>query len=264
MPYETLLLESSEHVATITLNRPDKRNSINTQMIADLQSALDDVETTHARVVILTGAGKSFCAGMDLSLLQAIATQSPSENQEDSRRMAKLFRRIWSYTKPMIAAVNGHALAGGCGIATLCDFTVAVPEAKFGYTEVKIGFLPAIVSVFLTRQIGEKRARDLLLTGRLVDGPEAKELGLVNEIVPADKLMKRVNELAEVLIAASPISITRAKRLLVSAAADSLDAELERAVLENAHIRHTPDFKEGLASFLEKRKPIWQDGSEKP
>jgi len=263
MAYETLLVESSEHVAMITLNRPDKRNSINTQMIADLQSALDAVEITHARVVVLTGAGKAFCAGMDLALLQAIATQSPSENQEDSRRMAKLFRRIWSYSKPMIAAVNGHALAGGCGIATLCDFTIAVPEAKFGYTEVKIGFLPAIVSVFLTRQIGEKRARDLLLTGRMVDGPEAKELGLVNEIVSAERLMARVNELAEVLIAASPSSITRAKRLLVSTAAASVDADLERAVLENAHLRHTPDFKEGVASFLEKRKPIWQDDTEK-
>jgi methylglutaconyl-CoA hydratase len=263
MPYETLLLESTDHTATITLNRPDKRNSINTQMIADLQSALEAVEKTPARVVILTGAGMVFCAGMDLSLLQAIATQSPSENQEDSRRMAKMFRRIWSYSKPLIAAVNGHALAGGCGIATLCDFTIAVPEAKFGYTEVKIGFLPAIVSVFLTRQIGEKRARDLLLTGRLVEAPEAKELGLINEIIPADKLMQRVNELAEVLIAASPASVTRAKRLLVSAAAASLDADLERAVLENARMRCTPDFKEGIASFLEKRKPIWQDGTEK-
>src|ERR1700690_3310499 len=110
MPYETLLLESSGHVATITLNRPDQRNTINTPMIADLQTALDEVEETHARVVILTGAGKAFCAGMDLALLQSIATQSPSENQEDSRRMANLFRRIWSYSKPMIAAVNGHAL----------------------------------------------------------------------------------------------------------------------------------------------------------
>ncbi len=263
MPYETLLLESSEHTATITLNRPDKRNSINTQMIADLQSALDAVEITPARVVILTGAGKVFCAGMDLSLLQAIASQSPSENQEDSRRMAKLFRRVWSYSKPLIAAVNGHALAGGCGIATLCDFTIAVPEAKFGYTEVKIGFLPAIVSVFLTRQIGEKRARDLLLTGRLVEAAEAKELGLVNEIVAPGKLMSRVNELAEVLIAASPVSVTRAKRLLVSAAAATLDADLERAILENAHMRSTRDFKEGIASFLEKRKPIWQDDTEK-
>jgi len=259
MPFETLILDTAQHVATITLNRPDKRNSINTQMIADLQSALDAIEQTHARVVILTGAGSSFCAGMDLAMLQAIATQSPSENQEDSRRLAKLFRRIWSYSKPMIAAVNGHALAGGCGLATLCDFTIAVPEAKFGYTEVKIGFLPAIVSVFLTRQIGEKRTRDLLLTGRLVEASEFKDLGLVNEIVPADRLIARVHELAQVLIAASPASITRAKRLLVSAAAASLDADLERAVLENARMRATPDFKEGLASFLEKRKPVWQD-----
>jgi len=263
MAYETLLVDFTEHIATITINRPDKRNAINTQMIAELQSALDAIEKTHARVVVLTGAGSVFCAGMDLSLLQAIATQSPSANQEDSRRMAKMFRRIWSYTKPMIAAVNGHALAGGCGIATVCDFTVAVPEAKFGYTEVKIGFLPAIVSVFLTRQIGEKRTRDLLLTGRVVEAPEAKDLGLINEIVPADRLMQRVQEIAETLIAASPASVTRAKHLLVSAAAASLDADLERAVLENARMRCTPDFKEGLASFLEKRKPVWQDTAEK-
>jgi len=213
--------------------------------------------------VILTGAGTAFCAGMDLSLLQAIATQSPSENQEDSRRMAKMFRRVWSYSKPLIAAVNGHALAGGCGLATLCDFTLAVPEAKFGYTEVRIGFLPAIVSVFLTRQIGEKRTRDLLLTGRLVDASEAKEIGLINEIVPPELLMNRVKELADVLISASPVSVTRAKRLLTTAAAASLDADLERAVLENARMRCTPDFKEGIASFLEKRKPIWQDTTEK-
>src|ERR1700723_1175114 len=263
--YSTLLLECHDAIATITLNRPDKRNAVSTAMIADLQTALDAIEKNHTtRVVILTGAGKAFCAGMDLEMLSAIAKQSPTENQEDSRRIAKMLRRIWSFPRPMIAAVNGAAYAGGCGIATLCDFTLAVPEAKFGYTEVKIGFLPAIVSVFLTRQIGEKRARDLLLTGRQVDGPEAKELGLINEIVPADKLMARVNELAEVLIAASPSSITRAKRLLVSAAAASLDAEIERAALENARIRSTPDFREGVASFLEKRKPIWQDGTDKP
>lgn len=260
MAYETLLLETTKHLATITLNRPEKRNAISTQMIAELQTALDAVESTQTRVVILTGAGKAFCAGMDLDMLQAIANQSPAENQDDSRRMAKMFRRIWSYPKPLIAAVNGHALAGGCGIATLCDFTLAVPEAKFGYTEVKIGFLPAIVSVFLARQIGEKRSRDLLLTGRLVDAAEAKEMGMVTEVVPADKLMARTHELADVLIAASPASVTRAKRLLTSAAAASIDADLERAVLENARIRCTPDFREGLASFLEKRKPNWQDG----
>src|ERR1700756_75645 len=263
MKYETLQFETTGHLSTITLNRPEKRNAISIQMIAELHAALDEIEKTHTRVVILTGIGKAFCAGIDLGYLQAIARQTAAENQEDSRRIAKMFRRIWSYSKPLIAAVNGHALAGGCGIATLCDFTIAVPEAKFGYTEVKIGFLPAIVSVFLTRQIGEKRARDLLLTGRIIEAAEAKELGLVNEIVPAENLMKRANELAETILAASPSSVTRAKHLLVSSATASVDHDLERAVLESARVRCTPDFKEGIAAFLEKRKPIWQGDAEK-
>jgi methylglutaconyl-CoA hydratase len=258
MNYTTLLLEDHGPTTKIIFNRPDKRNAISAKMICELLGALDEIEKTRTRVVIITGAGPAFCAGMDLEMLSALVQQTPQENQEDSRRMARMFRRIWSFPKPLIAAVNGHALAGGCGIATLCDFTLATPEAKFGYTEVKIGFLPAIVSVFLTRQIGDKRARDLLLTGRLVEAKEAKELGLVTEIIPADRLMARAEELAEQLIAASPSSLTRAKRLLTSAAAASVDADLERAVLENARIRCTPDFKEGLASFLEKRKPVWQ------
>jgi methylglutaconyl-CoA hydratase len=261
--YSTLLLDIAGHIATITLNRPDKRNAISAIMIAELQTALDAIEKTHARVAILTGAGKAFCAGMDLEMLAAIAQQSPAENQEDSRRMAKMFRRIWSFPRPLIAAVNGAALAGGCGIATLCDFTLAAPEAKFGYTEVKIGFLPAIVSVFLSRQVGEKRMRDLLLTGRIIEAPEAKEFGLVTEIVPAEQLLARAQELAAALIEASPSSLSRAKRLLISAQAASVDHDLERAILENARIRCTPDFKEGLASFLEKRKPVWQGESEK-
>jgi len=257
--YSTLLLDYAGETATITFNRPEKRNAISTMMIAELLTALDEIERKRVRVVIITGAGPAFCAGMDLEMLSAIAEQSPQENQEDSRRMAKLFRRVWSYPRPTIAAVNGHALAGGCGIATLCDFTLAVPEAKFGYTEVKIGFLPAIVSVFLTRQIGDKRARDLLLTGRLVDAAEAKQLGLVSEIVEPGQLMARAQQLTEQLSAASPSSLTRAKRLLVCAESATLDADLERAVLENARIRCTPDFKEGVASFLEKRKPIWKN-----
>jgi len=256
--YQTLLLDIAGDVATITLNRPEKRNAISAKMICELQTALDEIEKSHARVGVLTAAGKAFCAGMDLEMLAAIAEHSPAENQEDSRRMAKMFRRIWSFSKPLIAAVNGAALAGGCAIATLCDFTLAVPDSKFGYTEVKIGFLPAIVSAFLTRQIGEKRSRDLLLTGRLVSAAEAKEIGLINEIVAAENLMNRTHELALDLIAASPSSLMRAKRLLTSAAAPSLDADLERAVMENARIRCTPDFKEGLASFLEKRKPVWR------
>src|SRR6267378_5017966 len=212
--YSTLLLEHNGPTATITFNRPEKRNAISPKMMCDLQSALDEIEKDRTRVAILTGAGNVFCAGMDLETLSAMAQQSPQENQEDSRRLARLFRRIWSFPKPLIAAVNGHALAGGCGIATLCDFTLAVPEAKFGYTEVKIGFLPAIVSVFLTRQIGEKRTRDLLLTGRIFDAEEAQRMGLVTEVVYREELMDIAGELAAALVVASPTSLARTKRLL--------------------------------------------------
>jgi len=257
--YSALLLDYEKERATLTLNRPEKRNAINPAMIAELLTAFDEIEKKKVRVVIMAAAGPAFCAGMDLEMLSAIAKQSAQENQQDSRRMARLFRRIWSFPRPIIAAVNGYALAGGCGIATLCDFTLAVPEACFGYTEVRIGFLPAIVSVFLARQIGDKRARDLLLTGRKVSAKEAQQLGLVSEIVEPDKLMSRANELADYLVEVSPGSLSRAKRLLVTAEQAGVDADLERAVLENARIRCTPDFQEGIASFLEKRKPVWKD-----
>ena len=260
MPFNTLTLELADHGATITLNRPEKRNAISTEMIEELLAALDEAETSRARVVILTGAGKAFCSGMDLDALAAIAQQSPEQNLEDSRRMARMFRRLWSFDKPLIAAVNGPAIAGGCAIATLCDLTLAVPEAKFGYTEVRIGFIPAIVSVFLTRQIGEKRARDLLLTGRILDAEEAQQMGLVTAVVPTERLMETARELASTLIAASPTSLAYTKRLLRSLVQEKIDSELERAIQENARIRSTADFREGLAAFLEKRKPVWPGG----
>src|SRR5262249_19212905 len=258
MTYTTLLLEHEGPVARITFNHPENRNAISAKMICDILTALDDLEKTRARVVIITGAGSALCAGMDLEMLSALGQQSAQENQQDSRRRARMFRRIWRFAIPLIAALNRHALACGCGTATRSDLTSGVPAAKSDYTDVEIAFPPPIAPLFLPRQIGDKRARDLLLTGRLVLAEEAKELGLVTEIVPAEKLISRCAEIADQLIAASPGSLTRAKRLLTSAAAASVDADLERAVLENARIRATPDFKEGLASFLEKRKPVWQ------
>ena len=257
MNYTTLRVEAADAVAIITLNRPEKRNAISTEMIEELLAALEECEKSPARVVILTGAGKAFCSGMDLDALKAIAAQSPEQNLEDSRRMARMFRRLYCFPKPLIAAVNGAAIAGGSGIATLCDFTLAVPEAKFGYTEVKIGFIPAIVSVFLIRQIGEKRARDLLLTGRIFDAAEASEIGLVTEIVPGERLLDAARELAGSLLASSPTSLVRTKQLLVKLSEAELDREIELAVQANAQIRATADFREGLAAFLEKRSPKW-------
>ena len=257
MPYQTLHLEFSGEIATITLNRPEKRNAISAEMIGELLSAFSEVESSLARVLILTGAGKAFCSGMDLEALKALTTQSPVEQREDTGRLARLCRRIWTFPKPTIAAVNGAAIAGGCGIATLCDVTIAVPEAKFGYPEVHIGFLPAVVSVFLVRQIGEKQARDLLLTGRIIDAAEAHRLGLVTQIVPAQELMNAAQALATTLLACSPVSLHMTKKLLCDFAAQEIDRELELAAEQSAQIRTTQDFREGLASFLEKRAPHW-------
>jgi methylglutaconyl-CoA hydratase len=255
--YKTFALTQESSVATITLSRPEKRNAISTQMIEELLAALTEIESTAARAVIITGSGTAFCSGMDLDGLKTLAKQSPTQNLEDSRRMAKMFRRIWSYPKPLIAAVNGAAIAGGCGIATLCDFTLAVPEAKFGFTEVRIGFIPAIVSVFLVRQIGDKLARDLLLTGRILTAQEAKQMGLVTLVVEPAQLMDAARMLAASLVESSPSSIERTKRLLTESAAAEIDAALARAIAENASIRGTADFREGLSAFLEKRRPVW-------
>src|ERR1700719_703870 len=255
--FETLKLELPGELAILTLNRPENRNAISSQMLSELQSAFDAIEKSHARVGIVTGIGKAFSAGMDLETLSAIARQSSEENMDNSRRMARMFRRIWSFTRPLIAAVNGAALAGGCGIATLCDFTLAVPEAKFGYTEVRVGFIPALVSMFLERQVGEKLARDLLLTGRIVDAAEATAIGLVTRVVPADQLLVSARQLAATLIANSPESLLATKRLLVRASEAEIDRRIELAVAESVAIRSTPDFREGLAAFLEKRQPRW-------
>ena len=196
MSYQTLQLTYDSGVATLTLNRPDKRNAISYELIAELLEALEEVKQSPARVLIVTGAGKAFCSGMDLENLKSMIGRTPEQSLKDTRTMASLFRGLYEFPKPTIAAVNGPAIAGGTGLALLCDFTLAVPDAKFGYTEVRIGFVPAIVATFLLRQVGEKVARDLLLTGRIFDAEEALRLGLITQIVPPDNLMERARQLA--------------------------------------------------------------------
>jgi len=257
MKYATLQLQIDSGVATVTLNRPDKRNAISYESITDLLAALDEVAGSSALVLILTGAGKAFCSGMDLENLKALIGRSPEQSLKDSETMARLFRTLYDFPRPTIAAVNGPAIAGGCGLATLCDITLAVPETKFGYTEVRIGFVPAIVSTFLLRQVGEKHARDLLLTGKIIDADEAHRIGLINEIVSPEKLMGRALEIAGQLMENSPASLTCTKRLLSDQARVELDTQIRAAIRENAAVRATHDFREGISSFLEKRKPRW-------
>jgi len=258
MPYQTLKLSHNGAVTTLTLHRPEKRNAITTRMIDELMNALREVESGPARVLILTGAGEAFCSGMDIEELRSLVEQSVEESIEDSRRIAKMFRTLHSFPKPIIAAVNGSALAGGCGIATLADFTLAVPHAKLGYPEGRIGFIGAIVSVFLKRQVGDRTVRDLLLTGRLMSAEEACRAGLINEVVLPEKLLERAGDLASQLLTVSPTSLIFTKRLLREFSEAEIDREIELAIHENSLIRSTADFKEGVTAFLEKRKPEWR------
>src|SRR5215831_20494510 len=244
--YLTLTLIKDGPVATLTLNRPDKRNAISYNLIEELHHALDEVHKSESHILILTGAGSAFCSGMDLDNLREITRHTEEENLADSGRMAHMFRVLYDFPKVTIAAVNGVALAGGCGLATLCDFTLAAPEAKFGYTEVRIGFVPAIVSTFLLRQVGEKQARDLLLTGRIISAEEAFRIGLATEVIAADKLQERARELAASLLQNSPASLLSTNHLLTSYSSADLDRQIEAAVDENARIRSTEDFHEGV------------------
>ncbi|MGA2046313.1 MAG: enoyl-CoA hydratase-related protein [Terracidiphilus sp.] len=257
MNYRTILVSDNADVRTITLNRPERRNAMTPEMQLELIVAMNEAAGSNCRVVVFRGAGDAFCSGLDLAALQSMTDKSAADHRADTQRIATLFRALYELPKPTIAAVHGAAIAGGTGLATICDFTLAVPSAKFGYTEARIGFVPALVSAFLALQIGDKRSRDLLLTGRLFDAAEAYRLGLVNEVVEPNDLDERVRALAQVLAANSPESLAATKRLLAVQNKGWLDAAITQAIDANAEARETADFREGIAAFLEKRKPIW-------
>jgi methylglutaconyl-CoA hydratase len=261
LDYETIVVEESGSIRTITLNRPERRNAMTPAMQMELIAALEEAGQSECRVLVLAGAGESFCSGLDLSALQAMQQEGTTEHRTDAERIARLFLALYEVPMPTIAAVHGAAIAGGAGLATICDFTLATPAAKFGFTEVRIGFVPALVSAFLAIQVGDKRSRDLLLTGRIVDAAEAHRMGLVNEVVAAEMLAERVRTLAETLIANSPESLQATKRLMAAQNGAWLDAAVAESLEANAHSRETADFREGVAAFLEKRKPEWETGS---
>ena len=255
--YSSLRVTHADGVARITLNRPEKKNALTPQMIDEILRALDAIENCSCDVLVFTGAGDAFCAGLDIEHLKAMVSKSLEEHRVDADRVARLMRRIYDFPKVTIAAVNGAAIAGGTGIVSVCDFSYAVPGAKFGYTEVRIGFVPAIVSSFLGPLVGERVARDLLLTGRLFASEEAAAIGLINAVVEPAELENRVAAQVKVLLANSPASLKATKKLLSSYTRARLDFELEHGMQENAGMRKEKDFLEGVASFLERRAPVW-------
>ena len=261
MSHQTILVSDDGVVRTITLNRPERRNAMTPGMQMELIAALEETAADPCRVLVLMGAGEVFCSGLDLTVLREMAEIPSAEYRTNAERVARLFLALYELSVPTIAAVHGAAIGGGTGLATICDFTLATPTAKFGYTEARIGFVPALVSAFLALQVGDKRSRDLLLTGRVFDAEEALRLGLVNEVVAAEKLAHRAQELAEVLIANSPDSLRATKRLMAAQNKTWLDRAIAEALETSALSRETADFCEGITAFLEKRKPVWGLGS---
>jgi methylglutaconyl-CoA hydratase len=255
----TILIHDNGPVRTITLNRPERRNAMTPEMQDELIAAMDEAATGPCRVLVFRGAGDAFCSGLDLTILQRMTDKTAEEHQVDAERLARLFRTLYELPLPTIAAVHGPAIAGGTGLATLCDFTLATPAAKFGYTEVRIGFVPAVVSAFLALQLGDKQARDLLLTARIFDANEAHRLGLVTEVVVApEDLNARVQSVADSILANSSEGLAATKRLLAAQNKVWLDAALANAMQSTSEARTTADFKEGVTAFLEKRKPNWK------
>ena len=244
------------HVAVVFLNDPERRNPLSPEMALSLLQALDDLEADPGvRAVLLTGRGKAFSAGADLAFLERVTELGAEENYRHSLSLMRPSHRVYTYPKPTVAAVNGPAVAGGAGLATACDLVVMDEEARLGYTEVKIGFVAALVSVILVRAVGEKAAKDLLLTGRLVEAREAKALGLVNRIAPPGKALEEAVALAEEVAKNAPTSLRLTKELLLALPGMGLEDGFRLAALANAWVRETGDPKEGIRAFFEKRPP---------
>lgn len=259
MEYKYLEYETKERVTYITLNRPEKRNAFNQILVEELKQAFSKAELdSETKIVILKANGKVFSAGADLSYLQSLQDFSFEENLEDSKNLKDLYQHIYSFKKVVIAQVEGHAIAGGCGLATVCDFTFAVPNVKFGYTEVKIGFVPAIVMVFLLKKIGELKTKDLLLTGKLISSEEAKDISLINNVFAKENIEKEVFDFAQKLCKeTSSESLEITKKMIADIQKMNYKEAFDFAAEMNAKSRSSEDCKKGISSFLNKNKIVW-------
>jgi methylglutaconyl-CoA hydratase len=240
------------------MNRPQVHNAFNAEMIRELAAAFDDAkQNTDVRLVILTGAGESFCAGADLNWMREIIRYSYEQNLRESRELAELMHSIYTLPKPTIARINGAVIGGGTGLFSACDIVIASDRAKFGLSEVKIGLVPAAIGPYVIRRIGEGAARELFLTGERFEAQRALEIGLVNKVVPHEALDEKVAQVVRLLLSSGPEAIARCKELLQKVPGMGLDEAKSYTAEMIAGLRVSPEGQEGMAAFLEKRKPKW-------
>jgi methylglutaconyl-CoA hydratase len=250
---KTVLYEVDDGVAYVTLNRPDKKNALNDALISDLKTALGQANHDEAiRAVVITGAGKDFCSGADLEALEKISKSSVADNVEDARSLMELFTLIRGLPLPVIAAVRGRALAGGCGLASACDIVLASADARFGYPEVKIGFVPAMVMAILRRNISEKRAFELVTRGEEISAEEGKRIGLVNQVFAEADFENEVSAYAKRFSTLSKSAIALTKGLLYQMDGMAFDEAIETGVDVNVIARMTGDCRQGISQFLKR------------
>jgi len=253
-----ILIRRAGRHAVLTLNRPEKRNPLPYLPEHGFLPALRELAGERGvRAVVLTGAGQAFCSGLDLDALQALQQATPAQNLADSRKIRDCFEFLRAYPKPLVAAVQGPAVAGGAGLVLCCDLAVMAGDASLAFTEVKVGFVPAVVGAYLQLAVGDRVARDLILTARAVPAQECLRLNLANEVVPAAQVLARAEARAEAFAELSPQALAATRDLLARMAGLPLKAALVLASQANAKARGSPDCKEGVRAFLDKRKPHW-------
>lgn len=251
-----IIAADHQNIRLLTLNDPQRRNPLSPALVQELLAALEAAAQNPAiRAVVLSGAGPAFSAGADLEFLKNVTTAGAEANYAHSRELMRLFHRVYTFPKPTIAAINGPAVAGGAGLATACDLAIMSEQAQLGYTEVKIGFVAALVGVILVRNVGEKHAKELLLSGKLITAQEAYRMGLVNRVVPPEQVLDEALALAQEVSANAPTSLALTKELLHALPGMGLEDGFRLAAIANAWVRETGDLAEGIAAFFEKRPP---------
>jgi len=260
--YQTILVSSDGPLLTIALNRPEVHNAFNENMITELQEVIDHtVREARARVVILTGTGRSFCAGADLNWMRRVKDYSYEENLAESKRLADLMYAIYTLPMPAIARVNGAAIGGGTGLLAACDVVIAAETAKFSLSEVKLGLVPAVISPYVIRRVGESRCRQLMLSGERFKAERARRYGLVNTAVPIEDLDDAVEEQTAQLLTSGPEALKTCKELLRRIPLMGFQEARDYTAEVIARLRMSPEGQEGMAAFLEKRKPEWNKRS---
>ena len=250
---QTVLFSVDQSIARITLNRPDKRNALNDELVSELKQSLDAAARDETvRVVLITGAGKDFCSGADLASLQRISQFGVQESMASARVMGELFVEMRRYARPIIAAVRGRALAGGCGLATACDIILAAESAQFGYPEVNIGFIPAMVMAILRRSVSEKRAFELITRGEIISAATALDAGMINRVFADDQFESSVESYVAQMASKSASAVSLAKNLLYHMDGMTFETAIEAGIQLNAITRMTEDCKRGVERFLKK------------